>query len=190
DLNGTPVTELARRRPRDREVELRSHLGAFGFSQARADTRVGNLSGGEKARLLFALMSSDKPHILLLDEPTNHLDVQSREALVQAINAFSGAVVIVSHDPHVIELTADRLWLVDGGRVTDYDGDMDDYRALLLGKRKGGNGESRERAGAETGNARPETDSAQPAAPRREQRRRAAEKRQALAPLRERLRRA
>jgi ATP-binding cassette subfamily F protein 3 len=161
---------------------LRKHLGTFGFSQERADTRIGNLSGGEKARLLFALMTSEKPHILLLDEPTNHLDVQSREALVHAINSFKGAVVIVSHDPHVIELTADRLWLVADGGVSSYDGDMDDYRRLLLGRK----------------NTNKSTDvkgKTEPAAPapiidKKEQRRQTAEKRKALAPLRSQLQRA
>ncbi|MDP7345354.1 MAG: AAA family ATPase, partial [Alphaproteobacteria bacterium] len=124
-------------------------LGAFGFTQQRAETKVENLSGGEKARLLFALMSRDKPNILLLDEPTNHLDVTSRQALVQAINAFEGAVIIVSHDPHIIGLTADRFWLVDGGGVRPYDGDLEDYRAMLLGRRKA------RRSGAdETGNGK------------------------------------
>ncbi len=142
DMDATPVIELGRQRPKDRNEELRRHLGAFGFSQARADTRVGNLSGGEKARLLFALMTCHKPHLLLLDEPTNHLDVDSRQALVQAINDFAGAVIIVSHDPHIIELTADRLWLVDNGQVNPFDGDMEDYRAFLLGRSRstGGNG--------------------------------------------------
>jgi ATP-binding cassette subfamily F protein 3 len=147
DLIATPVMELGRRRPRDTDMQLRSQLGRFGFSQTRADTKVGNLSGGEKARLLFALMTCEKPHILLLDEPTNHLDVDSREALVQALNAFEGAVVIVSHDPHLVDLTADRFWLVSDGRVTPYDGDMADYRALLLagdgnGKPRNGNKKS------------------------------------------------
>ncbi|MCH7833334.1 MAG: AAA family ATPase, partial [Proteobacteria bacterium] len=94
----------------------------------------GDLSGGEKARLLFALMSAEAPHILLLDEPANHLDVDSRQALVQSINAFEGAVVIVSHDPHLIALTADRFWLVAGGAVTPFDGDMDDYRQFLASR--------------------------------------------------------
>lgn len=182
DMNATPVIELGRRRPKDLDVDLRKHLGTFGFSQERADTRIGNLSGGEKARLLFSLMTSEKPHILLLDEPTNHLDVQSREALVQAINSFKGAVVIVSHDPHVIELTADRLWLVADGGVSAYDGDMDDYRRLLLG-RKNTNG-SRQVS------AKDEPVSAAPAIDKKEQRRVAAEKRKALAPLRGQLQRA
>ena len=132
DLEASPLVEFMRKRPGDTEQQWRAHLGRFGFSQQRAETKIENLSGGEKARLLFALMSCDAPHILLLDEPTNHLDVESRQALVQAINAFEGAVIIVSHDPHIIGLTADRFWLVDGGRVRPFDGDLDDYRALLL----------------------------------------------------------
>ncbi len=140
DLEASPLVELSRKRPGDTEQQWRAHLGRFGFSQERAKTKIENLSGGEKARLLFALMSCDKPHILLLDEPTNHLDVESRQALVQAINAFEGAVIIVSHDPHIIGLTADLFWLVDAGRVRPFDGDLDDYRALLLngGENNGG----------------------------------------------------
>ena len=135
DPSATPIIALGRERPRDTEEQLRSHLGRFGFTQDRALTKFANLSGGEKARLLFALMTCHQPHILLLDEPTNHLDIDTRQALVQAIAAYDGAVVIVSHDPHLLELTADRLWLVDGGTVTAFDGDLDDYRRLLLGKR-------------------------------------------------------
>ena len=92
--------------------------------------------GGEKARLLFALITRDNPQLLLLDEPTNHLDMDARESLIQAINDFEGAVVLVTHDPHVIELTADRLWLVSGGAVKPYDGDMDDYRVQLREERR------------------------------------------------------
>ena len=184
DLKATPVVEMSRRRPRDLDVVLRKHLGSFGFSQERADTPIGNLSGGEKARLLFALMTSEKPHILLLDEPTNHLDVQSRQALIQAINSFAGAVVIVSHDPHVIELTADRLWLVADGRVTAYEGDMEDYRKLLLSKRRAGNGVAKEEPAQAI--AKP----AVPPADKKEQRRLAAERREALGPLRNKLQRA
>ena len=171
NVKGTPLSEVASRRPRDTETQRRAHLGYFGFGQDRAETIIENLSGGEKARLLFALMSCDKPHILLLDEPTNHLDVESRQALVQAINTFDGAVVIVSHDPHVIELTADRFWLVDDGRVVPYEGDMDDYRALLLNRNRG-NGETQKEA---THNDR------------KQLRKEAAKRRQALAPLRKKL---
>lgn len=173
DLDATPALALARRRPRDAEAQLRAHLGRFGFSQERADTRIGNLSGGEKARLLFALMSAERPHILLLDEPTNHLDILSRQALVQALNGFAGAAVVVSHDPHVLALTADRFWLVESGHVVPFEGDLDEYRARLAGG--GGRGESQ--AAKE-----PAGDRAQPN--RKELRRQSAERRNALAPLR------
>ncbi len=175
DVDATPVIELGRKRPDDRDEQLRSQLGRFGFSQQRADTRIANLSGGEKARLLFALMTCDAPHILLLDEPTNHLDVDSRQALIQAINGFAGAVVIVSHDPHVLELTADRFWLVADGGVTAYDGNLDEYKALLLGGSK--------KAVANNAAQMPEKSEVS-AVDKREKRRQAAEKRQALAPLR------
>jgi ATP-binding cassette subfamily F protein 3 len=135
DMSATPVLELGRRRPNDPDRVIRGHLGRFGFSQQKADTKISSLSGGEKARLLFALMTVTKPHILLLDEPTNHLDMDSREALAHAINGFAGAVIIISHDPHIIELTTDRFWLVENGRVQSYDGDLDDYRERLLKKR-------------------------------------------------------
>ncbi len=178
DIEATPFIELSRRRPRDTPVVVRGQLGRFGFSQALADARIATLSGGEKARLLFALMTADKPHILLLDEPTNHLDVASREALVQALNAYPGAVILVSHDPHVLELTADRLWLVADGTVSPFDGDLADYRSRI--ERKGGNG----------GGARATADSAAKpggAAERKQERRQAAARREALAPLRKRL---
>ena len=175
DMNATPVIELGRKRPEDTDEQLRSQLGRFGFKQQRADTKIASLSGGEKARLLFALMTCDAPHILLLDEPTNHLDVDSRQALIQAINGFAGAVVIVSHDPHVLELTADRFWLVAEGTVQAYDGDLDEYRSLLLG------GEKKSRA---AGDLRETPAHESPPVEKREQRRLAAEKRKALAPLR------
>ncbi len=181
DFNATPLVELSRKRPKDLEVNLRRHLGRFGFSQQRADTRTGDLSGGEKARLLFAIMSSDEPHILLLDEPTNHLDVVAREALIQAINTFEGAVVIVSHDPHVIELTADRLWLVDQGTVTPYEGNLDDYRALIA---KPGKSTPKEKKTNEP------TNPIVSETTKKEQRRLAAEKRNGLAPLRKQVQRA
>ena len=189
DMDATPVIELSRRLPDFRDVQLRSQLGRFGFSQQRADTKVGNLSGGEKARLLFALMTCEKPHILLLDEPTNHLDVDSRQALIQAINAFAGAVVIVSHDPHVIELTADRFWLVADGGVSAYDGDMDAYRSLLLAGVK--KTTKAARAATAAGNEEVVAKIAPPLPPvdKREQRKKAAEQRETLAPLRKQIQR-
>ena len=105
---------------------------SFGFSGQKAMTQVGKLSGGERARLALALITREAPHMLILDEPTNHLDVDAREALVQALNQYDGAVVIVSHDRHMIELTADRLVLVDGGQANEFVGSLDDYTDLIL----------------------------------------------------------
>ena len=133
DPKATALDHLAVLLPETRPERLRAHLGRFGLGQDRAELAAGLLSGGEKARLTFALLSAGQPQILVLDEPTNHLDIDSREALVQAINAFAGGVILISHDRHLIELTADRLWLVADGRVRPYDGDLDDYRRLLLG---------------------------------------------------------
>jgi ATP-binding cassette subfamily F protein 3 len=113
---------------------VRAQLGRFGFSGAKATTEVGKLSGGERARLALALITRDAPHMLILDEPTNHLDVDAREALIQALNDYSGAVVIVSHDRHMLEMTADRLVLVDQGTAKDFDGSIDDYIAFVLAK--------------------------------------------------------
>jgi ATP-binding cassette subfamily F protein 3 len=132
DLDATALILMDRLAPNLTPEKRRAHLGRFGFGPDKINTRVGSLSGGEKARLLLALMSWSAPNILLMDEPTNHLDVDSRQGLVQAINDFGGAVVLISHDPHLIELCADRLWLVKDGTVRGFDGDLDDYRQLLL----------------------------------------------------------
>ncbi len=132
----TAFQHLVRKMKSAPDSRVRARLGLFGFSQERADIPAGDLSGGEKSRLLFALMSHDAPNILILDEPTNHLDVDAREALVQALNDFQGAVLIISHDRHLLELTADRLWLVAQGTVTPFDGDLDDYAQRLLDERR------------------------------------------------------
>jgi ATP-binding cassette, subfamily F, member 3 len=113
---------------------VRGQLGRFGFSGTKATTQVAKLSGGERARLALALITRDAPHMLILDEPTNHLDVDAREALVQALNAYEGAVVLVSHDRHMLELTADRLVLVDDGTAREFSGSLEDYTDLILGK--------------------------------------------------------
>jgi ATP-binding cassette, subfamily F, member 3 len=136
DLGATPLVELGRRMGAGNATRLRGQLGRFGFDAIKAETKIGDLSGGEKARLLFCLMSIEAPHVLLLDEPTNHLDVDAREALAEALNDFQGAVILVSHDAHLIELVCDRLWLVAGGTCAPYDGDLDDYRRLLLAQSK------------------------------------------------------
>ena len=104
----------------------------MGLATEKMDTPAKDLSGGEKARLLMGLAAFDGPNLLILDEPTNHLDIDSREALVQALNDYPGAVILITHDRHLIEATADRLWLVEDGTVAPYDGDMDDYRRLVL----------------------------------------------------------
>ncbi len=157
------------------ETQIRAHLGAFGLTQQRADTRIEQLSGGEKARLLFAIMTRNAPHILLLDEPTNHLDIDARDALIEAINVYKGAVILITHDPHLIELTADRLWLIDGGRCAVYDGDLEDYRNLLAQK-------ARIQAAGKSADKNEKN-----AVSRKDERREAAEKRQQSAPLRKKL---
>ena len=119
------------------EARIRARLGGFGFSGEMADQKVSSLSGGEKARLLFALMSWHAPNLLILDEPTNHLDVDTRQALVQSINTYEGAVILISHDRHLIESCADRLWIVGQNTIQPYEGTMDDYARMLLDKARG-----------------------------------------------------
>jgi ATP-binding cassette subfamily F protein 3 len=130
-MDENPVDHMARVMPRATETVVRSQLARFGLDAARAETPVAKLSGGEKARLLLALATRDAPQLLILDEPTNHLDIDAREALVKALADFEGAVLLITHDPHLVELVADRLWLVADGSVRPFDGDLDDYRALL-----------------------------------------------------------
>jgi ATP-binding cassette, subfamily F, member 3 len=118
------------------EHNIRAMLGKFGFDKNKADTKIDELSGGEKARLLFCMMSYNAPHIMLLDEPTNHLDMDARAALIQALNGYDGCVILVSHDPHLVEAVADQLWLVKDGAVEDFNGDLDAYRELIIEQRK------------------------------------------------------
>ena len=132
DGDDTPLAHMTRSMPGKTPAAVRAQLGRFGFSGDKATTHVRKLSGGERARLALALITRDAPHLLILDEPTNHLDVDAREALVQALNSYSGAVVVVSHDRHMVELTADRLVLVDGGTAREYDGSLEDYMAFVL----------------------------------------------------------
>ena len=160
----TPIAHMARALPRANPGQVRSQLARFGLDVNRAETPVNNLSGGEKAWLLLALATREAPQLLILDEPTNHLDIDAREALVKALADFPGAVLLITHDPHLVELIADRLWLVADGTVRPFDGDLDDYRALLAER------------------ARPAA-KAEPAA-RRNERRERADARAALAPLR------
>ncbi|MEC7647700.1 MAG: ATP-binding cassette domain-containing protein, partial [Pseudomonadota bacterium] len=132
DASATAFQHLARKMPGVSDAKVRGHLGRFGLEQDKADTKIDNLSGGEKARLVLATISTRTPHLLLLDEPTNHLDIDAREALVQALNAFEGAVVLVSHDPHLVSLVADRLWLIKDATCAPFDGDVADYRKQIL----------------------------------------------------------
>ncbi|PJE36440.1 glycosyl transferase family 1 [Pseudooceanicola lipolyticus] len=131
-IDETPLDHLRRLRPAESPSRWRARLAGFGLGAAQADTEVGRLSGGQKARLSLLLATIDAPHMLILDEPTNHLDIESREALVEALTEYTGAVILVSHDMHLLSLVADRLWLVSGGSVKPYEDDLDAYRAMLL----------------------------------------------------------
>ena len=163
-LDENPVDHMTRALPRANPSQVRGQLARFGLDADRADTPVANLSGGEKARLLLALATRDAPQLLILDEPSNHLDIDAREALVKALADFEGAVLLITHDPHLVELVADRLWLVADGTVRPYDGDLDEYRTLLAER------------------ARPAAKA--DAVSRRDDRRDRAEARAAVAPLR------
>jgi ATP-binding cassette subfamily F protein 3 len=173
---GTAFDHVAALMPGAPVAKARARTARFGFGGTRADTPVSALSGGEKARLLMGLAAFHGPHLLILDEPTNHLDIDSRTALMEAINDYTGAVILVSHDRFLIEACADRLWLVGNGTVKPFDGDMDDYRQLVLS----GELEPTTRRDALRGHA-------QAAPSKAEERRAAADRRVALAPLRKRL---
>jgi ATP-binding cassette subfamily F protein 3 len=132
EADDTPLAHMTRVMKGASAAAVRAQLGRFGFSGDRATGIVGKMSGGEKARLALALITRDAPHLLILDEPTNHLDVDAREALVRALNEYKGAVLLVSHDRHMVETTADRLVLVDDGTAREFDGSLDDYVAMIL----------------------------------------------------------
>ena len=131
-IDETPLEHLMRERASEGQARLRARLAGFGLGADQADTEVGRLSGGQKARLSLLLATLPAPHLLILDEPTNHLDIESREALVDALTAYTGAVILVSHDMHLLSMVADRLWLVKDGHVTSYDDDLQAYRKMLL----------------------------------------------------------
>ncbi|MGI4744576.1 MAG: ABC-F family ATP-binding cassette domain-containing protein [Janthinobacterium lividum] len=172
----SPVQHMARALPAALPTVLRSQLARFGLDANRADTPTRDLSGGEKARLLLALATRDAPQLLILDEPTNHLDLDAREALIRALAEFEGAVLLISHDPHLVELVADRLWLVGDGKVQPFDGDMAEYRVWLS-----------ERARAAAREA-PREPGSRPSPARADDRRDRAEIRKAMAPVRKRAR--
>jgi ATP-binding cassette subfamily F protein 3 len=140
DREDTPLEHMSRLMPKATPGAVRAQLGRFGFSGDKAIMKVAKMSGGERARLALALITRDAPHMLILDEPTNHLDVDAREALVQALNQYGGAVVVVSHDRHMLALTADRLVLVDGGTATEFSGSLEDYTDMILGRNGEGAG--------------------------------------------------
>ncbi|PYE87245.1 ABC-F family ATP-binding cassette domain-containing protein [Phyllobacterium leguminum] len=160
--------------PDQPEAKVRSRVARMGLSTEKMMTPAKDLSGGEKARLLMGLATFHGPNLLILDEPTNHLDIDSREELVHALNGFNGAVILIAHDRHLIEATMDRLWLVRGGEVKAYDGDLEDYRSLVLSDSRSGGG------GGKSANQGPKVSKA-------DQRRLAAQKREALKPLQKRI---
>ena len=126
------MQHLLRERAEEGQAKLRARLAGFGLGADQADTEVGRLSGGQKARLSLLLATLPAPHLLILDEPTNHLDIESREALVDALTAYTGAVILVSHDMHLLSMVADRLWLVKNGHVKPYEEDLETYRKMLI----------------------------------------------------------
>ena len=135
-VDESPLQHLRRLAPEAREQELRNFLGQYRFSGDMAAAPIGPMSGGEKARCALALIAWHRPNLLVLDEPTNHLDMETREALTLALSTFDGALLLVSHDRHLLRATTDQLWLVHDGRVAAFDGDLDDYAALALASRR------------------------------------------------------
>ena len=172
DAEGTPFDHLARMMPKAGAGAVRARVARFGFGEDKVFVKARNLSGGEKARLNFALITHEAPPLLILDEPTNHLDIEAREALVAALNDFAGAVIVISHDWHLLSLTADQLWLVADGTARPWEGDLDDYRRYLL----------------ETRPTDPATNAQSSGNHKREARRAAAGRRQAIGTLRNALR--
>ncbi|BDA83772.1 glycosyl transferase family 1 [Aureimonas sp. SA4125] len=163
------VQHVRRLMPEAPEAKVRGRVAKMGLATQKMDTPADDLSGGEKARLLMGLATFDAPNLLILDEPTNHLDIDSREALVRALNDFPGAVILISHDRHMVEATVDRLWIVGEGTVKRYEGDLDEYKQLILSAHRGGDGKT-------------STDESKTT--KLDQRRDAAQKRETLAPLR------
>ena len=176
DVKATGLLILQRLKPKASEQEIRNFLGGFGFHGDRALEVIEPFSGGEKARLALACVAWMKPNLLILDEPTNHLDIEMREALTLALQNFPGAILVVSHDRHLLKATVDEYWLVDNGKVQEFEGDLDDYHQYL---------QNRDEISAETDNASAAQAKAEkPAVDRKEQKRLEAERRQRLAPLR------
>jgi ATP-binding cassette subfamily F protein 3 len=139
DMDGSAYDHVRRFMPDQPESKVRGRAGLIGFSGPAANTKVEKLSGGEKARLLLGLATFAAPQLIILDEPTNHLDIDSRGALIEAINDYPGAVILVSHDRYLLEACVDRLWLVSGGRVKPFEGDLEDYHRFVLSSDSRGN---------------------------------------------------
>lgn len=182
-LGETVLDHVRRALPRDTSIARQRAIAAgMGFSHEKVETKVDKLSGGEKVRLLLGLMAIEQPHVLILDEPTSHLDIDSREALIYALNDFQGAVLLITHDVYLAEATADQLWLVKDGRAARYDGDLQDYRALVLradrdqAEAKPSKSKAKNKASENPAAAKPVIDKA-------EARRRASEARKAAQPL-------
>lgn len=166
----SPIDHVRRLMPNQPEAKIRARTACMGLTTEKMHTKAQDLSGGEPARLLMGLATFNGPHLLILDEPTNHLDIESRTELINALNNFNGAVILIAHDRHLIEATMDRLWLVQNGTVTPYIGDMDDYRRDILGLKK---------------NKKPEEKSEAQGVKKNDQRKMNAYKRASLAPLRQ-----
>lgn len=173
--NESPVAHVRRLMPLEPEAKVRARVAQMGLATEKMETAAKDLSGGEKARLLMGLAAFHAPNLLILDEPTNHLDIDSRKALIEALNDYEGAVILISHDRHLIEATVDRLWLVNNGTVTSFDGDMEEYRSLIIAAGK----KPAEKDKAET--------AASDQVNKAEQRKAAADKRASLAPLKKKI---
>ncbi|MGF0536564.1 ABC-F family ATP-binding cassette domain-containing protein [Agrobacterium sp. ES01] len=172
--NDTPVDHVRRLMPGAPEAKVRARVAQMGLATEKMATAAKDLSGGEKARLLMGLAAFHSPNLLILDEPTNHLDIDSRRALIAALNDYEGAVILISHDRHLIEATVDRLWLVNNGTVTSFEGDMEEYRGLIVssGKKK---------------EEKPRTELVADQASKADQRKQAAERRAQLAPMKKKI---
>ncbi len=182
DLNATPLLHVQRLSPKVSEQEIRNYVGGFGFKGDDADTEVKRFSGGEKARLALALIAWQKPNLLLLDEPTNHLDLEMRLALTLSLQAFPGAVIMVSHDRHMLRNTVDEFWLVCDGQVQPFDGDLEDYHQWLKQRTLGQNkAQSNDQSNSST------VEGNEPKRDRKEERRLAAQRREQLRPLKKQL---
>ncbi|ATN33792.1 glycosyl transferase family 1 [Rhizobium sp. ACO-34A] len=171
--NETPVDHVRRLMPLAGEAQVRARVAQMGLATEKMATAAKDLSGGEKARLLMGLSAFHAPNLLILDEPTNHLDIDSRRALIEALNDYNGAVILIAHDRHLIEATVDRLWLVNNGTVSVFDGDMEDYRSLVVSSARKTDDREKADAAVQVNKA--------------DQRKAAADKRASLAPLKKKI---